>query len=237
MASGDLIARVADKETLDKVYNILSADGIFGFVEHCSILSPSQRIEYIGENKDYTPLTVNKSTGEASLNSWANFPVILGNKPYMVKSDGTPDYRLDENDYTLKEDGTESDVSNAEYDGGAFAWLPKIYKNEYMLGNDRVVQFSVRKRDGFEPVGFKDPEGNELEGVWIPMFYGSILDSKMKTISGTQPCYNNTTAGEKAAIDAFGERAKFFGGSIINTIVDLMIMFGKNSDLLGVFGS
>lgn len=237
MASGDVIARVADKETLDKVYNILSADGIFGFIEHCSILSPSQRIEYIGENKDYTPLTVNKSTGEASLNSWANFPVILGNTPYMVKSDGTPDYRLDENDYTLKEDGTESDVSNAEYDGGAFAWLPKIYKNEYMLGNDRVVQFSVRKRDGFEPVGFKDPEGNELEGVWIPMFYGSILDSKMKTISGTQPCYNNTTAGEKTAIDAFGERAKFFGGPIINTIVDLLIMFGKNTDLQGVYGS
>ena len=62
----------------------------------------------------------------------------------MVRADGTPDYRLDENDYTKKEDGTASDVSNTSYNGGAFSWLAKIYKQEYMLGNDRVVKFSMR---------------------------------------------------------------------------------------------
>ena len=185
---------VADKETLDKCYNILSADGTYGFIEHCAILSPTERIEYIGMNADYTPLTVNKSTGEASLNSWADFPVILGNKPWMVKSDGTPDYRLDEDDYTKREDGTASDVANTSYDGGAFAWIPKIYKQEYMLGNDRVVKFSMNKKDGFEAVGFIDEDGNELEGVWIPMFYGSIVSDKMKSISGVQPVYSKTTA-------------------------------------------
>lgn len=228
---------VADKETLDKCYNILSADGIYGFIEHCAILSPTERIEYIGMNADYTPLTVNKSTGEASLNSWADFPVILGNKPWMVKSDGTPDYRLQENDYTKREDGTASDVSNTEYDGGAFAWIPKIYKQEYMLGNDRVVKFSMNKKEGFEAVGFIDEDGKELEGVWIPMFYGSIVSDKMKSISGVQPVYNKTTAQEKTAIDAFGARAKFFGGAIVNTLTDLLIMFGKSTNTQAVYGN
>ena len=228
---------IADKETLDKVYNILAADEVYGFIEHMNVLSPTERIEYIGANANYTPLTVNKTTGEADYGSWANFPVLVGNKPWMVRSDGTPDYRLDENDYTKKEDGTASDVASTAYDGGAFAWIPKIYKQEYMLGNDRVVKFSMSKRDGFEAVGFLDPDNKELEGAWIPMFYGSIVDTKMKSISGVQPCYNNTTAAEKSAIDAFGARAKFFGGAIVQTLTDLLIMFGKSTNSQAVYGN
>lgn len=228
---------IADKETLDKVYNILAVEEIYGFVEHMNILSSTERIEYIGANKNYTPLTVDKATGAANYGSWANFPVLIGNKPWMVRSDGTPDYRLNENDYTKKEDGTASDVANTSYDGGAFSWLPKIYKEEYMLGDDRVVKFSMTKREGFEAVGFIDTDNKELEGVWIPMFYGSIVETKMKSISGVQPCYNNAAEAEKTAIDAFGARAKFFGGAIVQTIADLLIMFGKNTNSQAVYGN
>ena len=227
---------IADKETLDKVYDIVSANGVFGFIEHMDILSPSQRIEYIGMNTNYTPLVVTKGGGY-SLNSWADFPWLRANKPYMVKADGTPDYRLNEDDYTKKEDGTDSDVSNASYEGGAFAWAMKIYKYEKMVGSDRIVKFSFEARDGYEPVGFVDPDNNELEGVWIPMFYGSIIDTKMKCIAGNQPCYNNATAAEKTAIDNFGARAKFFGGAIVQTLIDLMIMFAKTTDLQGAYGN
>ena len=224
------------KETTEKIYDIVSADAVFGFIEHMDILSPSQRIEYIGANAAYTPVSITKGGGY-SLNSWADFPWLKSNKPYMVKADGTPDYRLNENDYTKKEDGTDSDVSNTSYNGGAFAWAMKIYKHERMVGSDRIVKFSFEARDGYEPVGFVDPDNNELEGVWIPMFYGSIIDSKMKCISGTQPCYNNTTAAEKTAIDNFGARAKFFGGAIVQTLIDLMIMFAKTTDLQGAYGN
>ena len=227
---------IADKETLDKVYNMMAAEPIYGFIEHNAILAPGSRIEYTGACKGYTPLTVNKSTGAASLNSWAGFPWLLANKPYMVHSDGTPDYRLNENDYTKKEDGAASDVSNTAYDGGAFSWAQKIYKQEYMAGNDRVVNFSMKKRDGFEPVGFVDTDDNELEGVWIPMFYGSIVNEKMKCISGIQPCYSKTTAEEKTAIDKFGARAEFFGGPIVETLIDLLIMFAKTSNLQEAYG-
>lgn len=62
---------IADKETLDKCYAILSADGIYGFIEHMDVLSPTARIEYIGQNKDFTPISLNKDTGAMTLNSWA----------------------------------------------------------------------------------------------------------------------------------------------------------------------
>ena len=142
---------IADKETLDKCYAILSADGIYGFIEHMDVLSPTARIEYIGQNKDFTPISLNKDTGTMTLNSWADFPIIVANKPWMVRADGTPDYRLDENDYTKKEDGTASDVSNTSYNGGAFSWLAKIYKQEYMLGNDRFRCFTVQSSEQIPP--------------------------------------------------------------------------------------
>ncbi len=228
---------VADKETLDKIYDIVSADGVYGFIEHCATLAPSQRIEYIGKNADYTPITVTMGGG-FSLGSWGNFSVLANNKPWMVKNDGTPDYELLASDYTKKAaDGTtESDVANASYEGGAFSWLQKIYKKEYMVGDDRYVLFSETKKEGFEPVGFLDGSNNELEGVWLPMFYNTDGTTKATCIGTGQPEYSNATAAQKTAIDAFGSRARFLGGAIINTIVDLLIMWAKTTDLQGAYG-
>lgn len=75
---------IADKETLDKVYNILAVDPIYGFIEHMNILSPTQRIEYIGLNKNFTPVSRN-TNGSISLNDWAGFEILEANKPYMVR--------------------------------------------------------------------------------------------------------------------------------------------------------
>ena len=227
---------IADKETLDKVYSIHASDEVYGFIEHNATLAAGSRIEYIGANKNFNPVTVTKGGGY-SLGDWADFPVLVANKPWMVRSDGTPDYRLKEDNYAYKEDGTTaSDVANTSYNGGAFSWLMKIYKQEYMVGTDRVVKFSFRKRDGFEAVGFIDPDGKELEGVWIPMFYGTIIDGTMKCISGNQPDYSKTTEAQKAAIDKFGSRAKFLGGSIVETITDLLLMWGKDCNIESVYG-
>lgn len=227
---------IADKTTLDKIYNMLATEPVYGFIEHNAILAPGSRIEYIGLNKDYSPLVRNKTNGSIALNSWADFPLLKANKPYMVRADGTPDYVLDQDDYTKKEDGTASDVANTSYNGGAFSWLMKIYKSETMVGDDRVVKFSLTAKDGYEPIGFIDSSGHELEGVWLPMFYGSVVSEKMRSISGTQPCRNLTTAQEKTAIDKVGARAKFFGGQIVETVIDLLIMFSKTTNLQEAYG-
>ena len=226
---------VADKETLDKIYDIVSAEGVYGFIEHCATLAPGSRIEYIGKNADYTPISVTMGGG-FSLGSWGNFSVLANNKPWMVNADGTPDYELDPDDYTKKVDGTASDVSNTSYAGGAFSWICKIWKKEYMVGDDRYVLFSETKKEGFEPVGFIDSNNAELEGVWLPMFYNTNGTTKATCIGAGQPEASNTTANQKTAIDAFGSRAKFLGGAIVETLQDLLIMWAKTTDLQGAYG-
>lgn len=231
---------IADKQTLDKIYNILAVEPVWGFVEHMDIKSPSERITPIGLNKNYKNVTRNASTGVVSMNDWADHPVVKANKPYMVKSDGTPDYLLSETDYTKKADGvTDSDVTNTSYDGGAFSWFPKIYKYEAMEGNDRTVLFSMTERDGFYPNGFVDPSNNVLEGVWLPMFYGSRIGTdsqKMVSLAGLQPSYSTTTDQEHTAIQNFSARAHFLGGSIVETIIDFLIMMAGTTDLQAAYG-
>lgn len=226
---------IARQETVEEILSIVKTGSVYGFVEHCGTLAPGSRIEYLGANKAYNPITITMGGGY-SLGDWADFPWLKANKPYMVKSDGTPDYRLNENDYTKKEDGTDSDVANTNYDGGAFSWLMKIYKKEYMAGDDRYVLFRFEKADGFEPVGFLDPNNKELEGVWLPMFYGSVVADKMRSTSGLQPDHSKTTDLQKKAIDAFGGRAKFLGGPIVETINDLLIMFAKTTEVQTAYG-
>ena len=222
-----------------KAITALDSDDVYGFIEHCDTLQPSSRIEYIGKNAAFSrPLKVNLADGSYDLGDWVDFPILKENKPWMVKADGTPDYQLDENDYTKKLDGTASDVANTSYNGGAFSWIRKIYKREHMSGNDRYVEFSFAKKDGFEPVGFTRPDGQELSGRWLPMFYATVVDSKAKSVA-TGNCLsagNKTTSAQNDAIVAFDANARFLGGSFVETLIDLMMMFAKNSDLQESYG-
>ena len=231
---------IADKQTLDKVYNLLKEEQeVFGFIERGDTLAPNQRIEYIGANKDYTPFSLNLSTGAMNQGSWSEFKWLKGIHPAMVRFDGNLDYWLDPNDYNHKEDGTTaSDVANINYAGNAMVWIPKIYKYEKRIGADRIVKFSMHKvNDDFEAIGFKINKDTELDGVWIPMFYGSIdSNGRMRSIAGEYGVSNKNTSQEYAAISAVGERARFFGGAIVETLKDLMILFAKNTELQGCYG-
>jgi hypothetical protein len=53
--------------------------------------------------------------GSTSFNygSWKN--AFFMPRPCMLKFDGTVDYYLNPNDYSKKEDGTASDITNFEY--------------------------------------------------------------------------------------------------------------------------
>ena len=208
----------------------------YGFVEHMDVLQPGERIEYTGINKYYTAMTLDLNQHTTDYGSWGTFPSLAENKPYMVKPTGEADYQLNENDYTLKLDGTASDISNVSYDGGAFSKFVKVYVKRWIDGNDRHVRFSYAPLEGYDPCGFIDADGSEMSHIWIPMFYGSTVDGKMRSLSGLQPDINQNTATQYANITAFSDRAAFFAGPIIETIRDMLYMLFKTTELQGACG-
>lgn len=241
---------IADKATLDKTYentqklvnNLIGEDTpIYGMVIHeASDLNPATRVEYLGANKDFTPMVMNMTTHAMDYGSWADWPWLQSNVPVMANFDGGIDYYLDPDDYTKKSDGTESDVSNIDYAGDAMAVIKKIYKKEYQRGHDRYVFFCERQVDeDFRPIGF-NVLGKVRDYMLIPMFYGSIDSSgKMRSIAGQWSegsATSKTTEEQNTAIKASSENALFFGGSLVETLNDICIMLTKNTDSQASFG-
>lgn len=184
-------------------------------------------------NSNFAKMLTNEGTGTATYGGWEDFlKETLKNYPAMVKKTGEIDYLLNPADYTKKkEGGTASDYKNLNYNGGAFAWLNRIYMLETYSGNkeSREVQFADGPADGFTPVGFYDGENNVLEGIWLPMGY---MDASGRTlIAGTTPVASKTCDQEKALIDGFSSRARFLGGPIMNVLRDLEYMLFKSTDI------
>lgn len=231
------------KISLRKIQDALNVrrSPIYGFIEKMDISNPAQRIEYTGENKYFTPMSMNMTTHAMNYGSWNGFWFLLQNRPAIVNFDGTLDCWLNPDNYEQKEDGTTSGIGSYDTQGGAYAWIPKIYKKEYVIGNNRYVYFSQTKADDdFEPVGFIDPDGNELDGVWIPMFYGhKDANGMMRVLARGNPVSGGgmTTDAQKAAIEKAGARHVFFGGAIVNTLVDLLTMFVKSTDSQSAYGN
>ena len=78
---------------------------------------PEDCITYLEDAVGMTPAKMDYQNGVFDWGSWGN--AFFLPRPCMVKSDGTVDYYLNENDYTLKADGTASDVADTSYDGNA----------------------------------------------------------------------------------------------------------------------
>ena len=105
---------IAEQETLLEVQeqveklvrNLVPDDApIYGMVIHeASDLNPSTRVEYLGANKDFTPMSMNMSTHAMNYGSWADWDWLKANVPVMCNWDGGIDYFLDPDDYTKKAD-------------------------------------------------------------------------------------------------------------------------------------
>lgn len=242
----DTIYKFTDRNAQDQLEAIQidtnPRANVYGFIENMAEMDCSKRITYIDANKNYSPMTIDLSgTHGATYNEWSNFPIITENKPCMVKYNGIKDYELDPTDYSKKLDGTSSDVANTSYNGGAYSWLPKIYKKTVIQGNYRTVEFSFEPRPGFIAQGFIDEEEREMPGLWLPMFYGTEITQngkvKLMSLATGSPSQNKNTATQKQYIDNLSKKARFYGGPIIDTIADLLTMFGKNNDVQAIFGT
>ena len=93
---------IAEQETLLEVQeqveklvrNLVPDDApIYGMVIHeASDLNPSTRVEYLGANKDFTPMSMNMSTHAMNYGSWADWDWLKANVPVMCNWDGGIDY-------------------------------------------------------------------------------------------------------------------------------------------------
>ena len=213
---------------------------LYGFDIDQNDSNPKTRVSYPSDvdNAGWSPMTVNQSTGAYDLGQWANAFFITGTRPVMLKYDGSVDYELDHDDQTKKKSGGTSDVANASYSGNAMVEFPKMYFKRWE-GVDGIqhVRVSDQQIDNDYKCYAHMYNGNELDYIYLPMFEGSSVSSKVRSIAGQTPMNSQTGATEKTQIEANGVGWQFDDWMDKQMVTHLLFLLGKSTDLQATFGN
>lgn len=202
------------------------------------------RVTYLKDAVGMTPAYMDYSTGKFNYGSWGS--AFFLPRVCMVRSNGTVDYYLNPDDYTKKEDGTASDVANTSYDGNVMIeWGRngrKIWqKIQPDVNNSVNIFISDYKVDStYHAWSFINNQGMEVDHFYTPSYNGSLIDNKLRSISGQTPMNSKTASQEitYATANNQGSNVLWYTEVFadIQLINFLLILMGKSTDTQAVFG-
>ena len=252
MAAGDKVF-IADKETLDKVHaNTVGILAAVGKGQHAELKrygikitkansGKDARVEYILDAVGMTPAKMNYSEGVFDYGSWEGvaFASPEMNYPCMVKTDGTEDYKLNPNDYSLKAGGElPSDVANIDYDGNAMAAFVGGWLCQYETKTAEYIIWCAEQYDEtYKAYHRMAPNGELRKGFYRRMYTPTEANGKARSISGKQPMASKNATDERKLIKANGEDYEHTSWSEYNYITALLKIMGKTEDCQAAFGN
>ena len=218
---------------------------IYGFIIDGNESNPSAAVSYTDDAVGLTPAHMDFTNDVFDYGSWKD--AFFMPRPCMLKSNGTVDYYLQENDFSKKIDGTASDITDATYDGNAMMEWGKDGKKIWMkvtpIGtkSGKVQIADYRADEGFHDYPFHNCLGISADHFYTPIYNGSLdTNSKMRSLSGktvskslagtaeiTAAKANNPSTNELWNIECFADRL------LINA---LLILMGKSLNTQAVFG-
>lgn len=255
----ELLERLIESAGLSKdVINIINESDyckdfltLYGFHIDSNESDPFEAVTYLADAVGMTPARMNYATGKFNYGSWKD--AFFMPRPCMLKYDGTVDYYLDPNDYSKKEDGTASDVSNFAYAGNAMMeWGRDGKKIWYKVVPDEddntsaSIYFSEYKLDeGFHAWSFINNQGDLVDHFYTPIYNGTLdTNGKLRSISGkayTDLCQNKTAQQEidAAELNNPGDDKLWYTETYADiTLINLLlVLIGKSLDTQAVFGN
>ena len=232
-----LIERLANIEK-----RVTTISHVYGFYIDGKNSNPSTRVTYIEDAIGMKPAFMNYETDKFDYGSWGNAWFMP--KPCMLKSDGTVAYYLDPMDYSKKIDGTESDISNDSFDGNAMMeWGTggkKIWTKTVPVLGDPTSCYKYFADEQIDPdyhaYSFIGVDGKMKDHFYTPIYHGSVVGSKLRSLSGKAPCMSKTAQQEIDLATANGNGWYVEQFCDIELINDLLVLMGKSTDTQTVFG-
>lgn len=205
--------------------------------------NPSTSVRYLADAAGMTPARMNYTTGKFEYGSWGN--TFFLPRPCMLKTNGTVDYYLNENDYSKKADGTASDIANANYDGNAMMeWGDGTnliwWKIEPDKGNANSASLYVanyQADDSFKCLNHYDVDGNIKAHFYTAIYNGSLdSNNKLRSLSG-QTVMKSKTASQEMSYAAANGKGYYIEQFVDRLLINmLLIIMGKSLDTQSVFG-
>lgn len=215
---------------------------VYGFHINSNESNPSNAVTYLEEAVGLTPAFMNYSTNTFNYGSWEN--AFFMPRPCMLKSNGEVAYYLNPNDYSKKEDGSASDITNASFDGNAMMewgqngkqiWIKKVAD----AGNKNSVSVYIadsQADEDYHAWSFIDKNGNLKEHFYTPIYQGSLISNKLRSLS-TQNLMESTTAEQEinyATANGSGWNTEVWCD--LELIQDLLVLMSKSLDTQTAFG-
>lgn len=211
---------------------------LYGFKIDKQDSNPATRVTYLYDAVGKTPAHMDYTSGTFNYGGWADAWFIRENKPCALRYNGTVAYYLNPNDYTQKEDGTASDVSDSSFEGNFMAQLPTIWIKRWEDANYLYVALSNRQIDsGFKAYAHDAGDGYVNDYIYLPMFKGAVVDSKLRSIAGVTPQGMTTAAQDKANAEACGSGWQTWDWSKHCVLTDLLTLISCNTNSQDVFGA
>ena len=217
--------------------DLTSSQHIYGFKIRKSESDPATRVEYTDDNVAFTPMSV--TTTSTNYGSWADSFIIKNTfRPVALTYDGVVDYELNHDDQTKKLDGTASDISNADYQGNMMVEVKKLYMYCYEDSEYEYCKIANYPVDSnYTSYAFVNDAGESVNQIYLPMFKGSNINNRLRSIADQAPQSATSGATEISLAQANGEGWYIRSWSEWVLIQNLLILLGKSTDTQSVFGS
>jgi len=211
---------------------------IFGFWLDKLDPNPETRVHYIEENEHYKEARMDYSSGAFDYGDWADAWFIKKNRPVMLNTDYSVAYELHPTDLAFRADGETSDVANTAFDGNAMSGIPLCWLKIVNEATKITVYVSNKQvNSSYQAYAHTNKDGDIVPEIFLPIFEGSIISNKLRSISGQTPCNSNTSATERTAALANGEYYLTRALAEEMLIRILLILISRTTDSQTAFGN
>lgn len=245
MAAGDRIfmAKETTSQEILANTNKIIADAAekpkrYGMRINLADSNPETRVSYLYDAVGMQPAKMNFTTGMFDFGDWGDIWFVKNNRPVMLHSDGTVDYELNHDNHALKLSGGASDIASAAYAGNAMSEIPLIWVKRYVVKNYQYIIFCETQFDEtYKAYAHTDVDGNILPVTYFPMYEGSVINSRMRSLSGQEVTAMLTDTAETTAAQQNGERWDKLSFSECNLMTEMCIMISRSTNSQAKFGN
>ena len=198
----------------------------------------NKRVTYLYDAAGMIPAVMDFVEGTFNYGSWGNVEFVKNNYPCMVKFDGTEDYRLNPDNYELKEDGAKSDITDIYYAGNAMSAFKGGWLCQYETATDEYIIWSNVKYDAaYNAYHRTGKDGTLNAGFYRHIYTPSLVENVARSLSGCQTIGDMTAEQENEACKANGDKWGMSSWWEWNYIICLLKIMAKTDDLQTAYGT
>lgn len=212
----------------------------FGMKISKSDTNPDTKVSYMFNAEGMTPAHMDFTGGSFNFGSFSSWKPVSQNRPVGLNFDGSVAYELNHTDFSKKLDGTASDITDATKTINFMSEMPLMYVRRWEDENYNYIVFcEYQTNENYTADAFKNASGGIGSKLYLPMFKGSYVDGKLRSLA-KQYWQNNAdvqgTEAEWNAAAACGTGWQTWDWAKREYLSDLMTFITKSTDWKNKFG-